>query len=138
MKRIINLITTTMVGVLILGGGVIAVPANVAAAPTSASASAACAGLNQLDDTTCGASGNNSGQAKVGSLASNIVNILSYAAGLIAIIMIIVSGIRFVTSGGDAGKVAGARTALVYALIGVAVAALAKLFVHFVLNQTNV
>src|SRR5579884_4170443 len=61
-----------------------------------------------------------------------VVNIMSFVAGVAAIIAIIISGFRFMTSGGEASKVAAAKNALVYALVGVAVAALAQVFVHFV------
>lgn len=95
---------------------------------------AACAGLSQLDGPGCNG---NAGQNTVASVASRVVQILSYIAGIIGIIMVIVSGIRFTTSGGDSAKVGSAKTALVYALIGLAVAALAQVFVHLVLNQTG-
>jgi hypothetical protein len=70
------------------------------------------------------------------NLLSTIVTILSIVAGGIAIIMIIVSALRFITSGGDSNKVSSAKSALVYALIGIAIAALAQVLVHFVLYQS--
>ncbi len=68
---------------------------------------------------------------------SAAVDILSIIAGAAAVIMIVVSGMRYITSGGDSNKVSSAKNALVYALIGVAIAALAQLFVHFVLYNAN-
>jgi hypothetical protein len=93
----------------------------------------ACGGVNEVVDggAKCGSS------SGVTSLASTIVNVLSFVVGVVAVIMIIVSGFRFMTSGGDSSKVASARTALVYALIGIAIAALAQVLVKFVLNSTN-
>jgi len=44
----------------------------------------------------------------------------------VAVIFIILAAIKFLTSGGDPGKVQSARDSLLYALIGVAVALLAK------------
>ena len=49
-----------------------------------------------------------------------------------AIIFIIMAAIQFLTSGGDAAKVSTARNSLLYALIGIAVAFLAKGFVAIV------
>lgn len=95
----------------------------------------ACAGLDQLGGTSCG---NNAGQSAIGNVIQNVVSIISYIAGAVAIIMIIISGIRFTTSGGDSNSVSSAKTTLVYALIGVVIAALAQVLVHFVLNKTNV
>ncbi len=93
----------------------------------------ACNGLSQLGGTTCG-----NGQSSLDKVVNGVVIIISYIAGVIAIIMIIVSGIRFTTSGGDSAKAAGAKTALAYALIGIAIAALAQFFVQFVLDKSNV
>jgi ABC-type Fe3+-siderophore transport system permease subunit len=57
--------------------------------------------------------------------------------GGLSISMIVVSGLRFITSGGDSNKVSSAKSALIYALVGIAVAALAQALVHLVLYQSN-
>lgn len=84
-----------------------------------------------------GQTGNNCDDSGVNNTISTIVEILSIIVGFAAIIMIIVSGIRFITSNGDSGKVAGARSALIYSLVGLAVAALAQILVRLVLYQTS-
>jgi hypothetical protein len=61
--------------------------------------------------------------------------VVSYIAGVAAVIGIIVSGIRLIVSGGDAQAMASARTGLVYSLIGIAVVALAQVIVIFVLDR---
>lgn len=63
-----------------------------------------------------------------------VVNILSYLVGAIAVIMIIISGFKYVTSAGNPDSVSSAKSTLVYALIGVAIAVLAQFFVSFVLG----
>ncbi|HSX46179.1 MAG TPA: pilin [Candidatus Saccharimonadia bacterium] len=65
------------------------------------------------------------------------VNILSLVVGALAVIMIILAGFKYITSGGEQQAVANAKSTLVYALVGVAVAALAQILVHFVLFQTQ-
>ena len=65
------------------------------------------------------------------------ITVLSYLIGAAAIIGIVVSGIRLMTSGGDSNAVASARTGLVYSLVGVAVAALAQILVAFVLDKVQ-
>ena len=95
------------------------------------SKSDACDGLSQVGGNTCGDS------SGVGDLVASVVTILSYIAGVAGVIMVVVSGFRFITSAGDSGKVASARSALVYALVGLAVAALAQFLVHFVLNTSD-
>ena len=66
---------------------------------------------------------------------TTIDNILDWAFGIlifIAAFFIIVGGYYYVTAGGDAAKIGTARNFLVYALIGVAVAFLARGLVAFV------
>ena len=88
----------------------------------------ACNGLSQTGGS-CG-----SGQGDIGGVLQGVVTIISYIAGIIAVIMIIISSIRFITSNGDSNKVGAAKTALIYALIGIAVAGLAQILIHVVLS----
>ncbi len=87
-------------------------------------------GVGQSGSTGC----NDSGVSKTLSV---VVGVLSVVVGAVAIIMIIVGGFKYITSSGDANKIKNAKDTLLYALIGVAIAALAQLLVHFVLNQAN-
>ena len=66
-----------------------------------------------------------------------IVNILSVIIGVIAVIMIIWGGFRYITSGGDTTRVGAAKNTLLYAIIGLIIVALAQVIVRFVLNQTE-
>ena len=78
------------------------------------------------------------GNAASGSLnktIASIINILSFIAGFAAVIMIIISGLKFITAQGDASGVASARSALIYAIVGLIVVALAQFIVHFVLGK---
>lgn len=59
--------------------------------------------------------------AKLGCLPyylGNIINGLFALSGIAAIILIIISGIRLLLSGGDPVKVAKARSSLFYSIIG--------------------
>jgi len=60
-----------------------------------------------------------------GSLASDIILILTSIAGSLSIIFIIMAGIKFVTAGGDPKKMASATSTLTYAIIGLVVTTLA-------------
>lgn len=71
------------------------------------------------------------------SLAANIVNIFSIIVGIVAVIMIIYGGFRYITSGGDSGSVGNAKNTLIYAIVGLIIVALAQLIVHFVLSSTS-
>lgn len=65
-------------------------------------------------------------------IAANVVAIL---AGIVAVISIILAGFRYITSGGDPSKVKGAKDALVAAVIGVTVVALAQSIIIFILSR---
>lgn len=70
----------------------------------------------------------------INDVIRTVVNLLSFFVGLAAVIMIIVSGYKYVTAGGDSNKVSNAKNTLIYALIGLVVAALAQGLVKFVLT----
>jgi hypothetical protein len=72
----------------------------------------------------------------VNDLLKNIVDILSMVVGAAAVIMIIIAGLKYVTSGGDSGSVSSAKSTLIYALVGIAVAALAQVLVKLALHAT--
>lgn len=77
-----------------------------------------------------------SGQ-QVGTAIAAIVTIFAWVAGILGVIMVVISGFKFIMAGGDSSKVGSARSTLMYALIGLVIAALAQFLVHFVINQTN-
>lgn len=66
---------------------------------------------------------------------TNIVNIMLFLAGVVAVIMIIIGGIRFVVSNGDSGSVKSAKDTVLYSVIGLIVVILAYAIVNFVINS---
>lgn len=76
-------------------------------------------------------------QDKVNVLITNIVNIFSVVVGIVAVIMIIIGGFKYITSGGDSGNVTGAKNTILYAIIGLVVVALAQFIVKFVLGKAT-
>lgn len=67
-----------------------------------------------------------------------IINFISIIVGVVAVIMIIFGGFKYITSGGTSEKVTSAKNTILYGLIGLIIVALAQLIVKFVLNQTKV
>ncbi len=65
----------------------------------------------------------------------NITNFLLMAIGAIAVIMIIIGGIRYAVSGGDENGTRAAKDTILFAVIGLVVALLAYAIVSFVLRQ---
>jgi hypothetical protein len=63
------------------------------------------------------------------------VNIMFFIVGALAIIMIIFSGIQYVISAGDSGKVAKAKNTLTYSIVGLVIAFLAYAIVNWVIAQ---
>jgi hypothetical protein len=62
---------------------------------------------------------------------------MSILVGVICVIMIIVGGLKYVTSGGESNNVSGAKNTIMYALIGLVVVAMAQIIVHFVLSRLS-
>ena len=108
-----------------------------ASADTTAIKNGLCSGvgLNLSGGGTDCSSGANTDSFN--ALLTKIINIFSAIVGVIAVIMIIVGGLRYITSGGDSQHVSTAKNTIIYALVGLVVVALAQLIVHFVLNQAQ-
>ncbi len=62
-----------------------------------------------------------------------ITNVLLFILGAISVIMIIIGGLRYVVSGGNATAVTAAKNTILYAIVGVIVALLAYAAINFVL-----
>lgn len=96
----------------------------------SESSQAACRGIG-LTGGGCGDQANN----EVSSLFRTIVNILTFIVGAAAVIMVILSGFKYITAGGDSNNIASAKNTLIYAVIGLIIVALAQFIVNFVLTS---
>jgi uncharacterized membrane protein len=81
------------------------------------------------------ACGGDTAASDVDRLVDNVINILSLVVGVVAVIMIIIGGMRYITSNGDSGQVGNAKNTILYAVIGLVVVALAQIIVRFVVNR---
>lgn len=116
--------------------------APVAVVANSLSASAAsCDGIQNCVDggisstDSSGATSSVDAETKVTELAQDVINIFSWVVGIISVIMVIVGGFQYITSGGDSGKVTTAKNTIMYALIGIVIVALSQIMVKFVLQK---
>jgi len=75
--------------------------------------------------------------AATGNNLQNIISIVLATFGAVAVLIIVIAGLKFVTSQGDPQGVAKARMTIVYALVGLAVAVSAEIIVNFVLWRTS-
>ena len=61
-----------------------------------------------------------------------IVNVILFIVGAVAVIMIVVGGVRYTVSNGDSNAVQGAKNTIMYAIVGLVVAIIAYALVNFV------
>ena len=66
---------------------------------------------------------------------SNVINTILYVAGIVAVAMLIIGGIRFMISRGDKDKVQKAKNTILYACIGLIICALAFAIVNWVIKS---
>jgi len=106
----------------------------------------AVASANNITDNLCNGATltvtNNSGCASTNAAGNSLdtfitelVNIFSIVVGVVAVIMIIIGGFRYITSGGDSNNISSAKNTIIYAIIGLVVVALAQFIVQFVLSK---
>ena len=86
----------------------------------------------------CSAStGDGSSSSSIQSNVKFAINLFSWIVGVAAIIVMVLGGFRFVTSGGDSGRVSSARNTILYALVGLVVVAISQVIVRFVLKSVT-
>ena len=87
--------------------------------------------------TNAGQTGINTvGDSSQQNLTTNIQGILNgviAALGIVAVIVIIIGGVSYMTSTGDAGKVKKAKDTILYGVIGLVICVLAFAIVNFVI-----
>lgn len=94
----------------------------------------ACQGIGDAGSGACDEDGATS---TINSTLGNIIGLLSIIVGIAGVIMVIVAGFKYITAGGEASGVKSAKDTLVYALVGLVIAALAQVLVQFVFKETT-
>lgn len=74
------------------------------------------------------------GQDDLIATVKNVLNAVYFWVGIIAVIFIIIGGVNYTISQGDPGKVAKAKSTILYAIVGLVVSLLAFAITEFVLN----
>lgn len=70
-----------------------------------------------------------------GGIITRAIEILTTVIGAVSVIVIIIGGFRYIVSSGDANAAKAARDTVLYAVIGLAVAVIARTAVVFVLKK---
>lgn len=93
--------------------------------------------LAQSTDQACAAIGgcDDDGESDIQRIIELMVNIFSIVIGIVAVIMIIYGGFKYITSGGDSSKLASAKNTVIYAIIGLVIVGLAQAIAFFVLDN---
>ena len=66
-----------------------------------------------------------------------VANVVAFAAGAVAVFMVVYGGFRYIISNGDPAKITSARQVITYALIGLVVTVLARSIIVFVINRLS-
>jgi hypothetical protein len=116
-----NKITLALVSLVAVVGVVSFVPSVASASPA-----------DEINKGVTKVGGNSGG--KFEDNIKKIVNMLLYLLGAIAVIMIVIGGIRYTTSNGDSSAIASAKNTILYAVVGLVVAIMAYAIVNFVVR----
>lgn len=68
-------------------------------------------------------------------IVTKAVRLFSFVIGFAAVVMIIIGGFKYVLSAGDPNSVNSAKNTILYAVIGLVIAALAQAIIIFVVNR---
>lgn len=66
---------------------------------------------------------------------NTVIGTMLFIVGLLAVIMLIYGGIRYVTSHGDKAQVTAAKETIMYAVVGLVVAIAAFAVIHWITND---
>ena len=130
-------IFVTLASLTMLTPGLVPAVASALATPTTTASitSDICSGSSLGSaNNTCSTNGSTD---SIKALAAKIISIFSILVGIVAVIMVIFGGFKYITSGGDSNSISGAKNTLIYAIIGLIIVALAQFIVHFVLNTAT-
>jgi TRAP-type C4-dicarboxylate transport system permease small subunit len=72
-----------------------------------------------------------------GGLFQTAANVLIFLVGAVAVLFLIIGGLRYVISNGDPKAVEAAKNTILYAIVGVIVAVLSFAAVNFVIQALN-
>lgn len=72
--------------------------------------------------------------ANTGTLTT-VLSIVFALVGALAFLMIVISGLRYIVSGGDPQRMSKAKDGIIYALIGLVIAITAEAIVNFVVAR---
>lgn len=128
MKRLKHIFVAAMI---IIGlGAVVLAPSEVSAVNLFEET---CSGPNSSNEICSSADNNN----EANSLMRNIIQTLIFLIAAIAVIMIVIGGLKYVTSNGDTNQTTSAKNTILYSVVGLIVAIMAYGIVEFVIDALD-
>lgn len=93
-------------------------------------------GISAIDDRglDCKDASGNPRKCTFGDQVRTIVNLMLYILGAIAVVMIVIGGIRYTTANGESGNLKAAKDTILYSAVGLVVAIMAFAIVNFVID----
>ncbi|MDQ3158535.1 MAG: pilin [bacterium] len=73
----------------------------------------------------------------INRIIETVINIFSLVVGVVSVIMIIIGGFRYITSGGESAGTTSAKNTILFAIVGLIVVALSQVIVRFVLGRVT-
>ena len=124
--------STTKLKTLLIAFGMVFSGIGLALAPTAAPVYADATSEISRGAAATGGSGDvNTLPTKV----KGIINVILYIVGILAVVMIIFGGIKYMTSAGDQSAVTSAKNTILYGIIGLVITLLAYAIVQFVIGK---
>ena len=130
-----NILKKIIISMVSLVAVAAVLPATPAVALFEGAKGQATCGANLQDGSTSGCTDTTDSENKVSSTLGTVIGILSLIVGVVSVIMLVIGGMRFVTSNGDGSSTAAARNTIIYAVVGIIIAALAQFIVKFVVGK---
>jgi len=90
-----------------------------------------------MDDTGQKQTNASGQEVKLEDTVKNIINAVLYVVGILAVVMVIIGGVKYTTSGGDQSAVTSAKNTILYGIIGLVIAILAYAIVNFVIGRIS-
>jgi len=128
MKKLLTILATSLMTVFML-----ATPALAVGQPYTGACNVAGAGVRD-GSKVCHTDGSDPLTGPNGTL-TKVASALGIVAGIVAVIFVIVGGIKYIFSGGDSSAISSAKNTILYALVGLVVAVLAREIIMFVLGK---
>lgn len=111
----------------------VAVPVTVSAATFDLHNNVNCAGAG--DSTVCQTTASDDPVSGKNGVLRNVTRLIAVIAGIAAAVIMVLGGIKYITSNGDAQAVSRAKSTIIFAAVGLVVIVAAQWIIGFVISK---